>query len=68
VLVGIGLGGLAALAVTRTMVSFLYGLSPTDPATFLATAALLAGVAWIATWVPARRVTTVDPVLALRSG
>lgn len=68
VLLGIGVGLLLSLAVTRLMAGFLHGVRPVDPLTFAATAALLAGIGALATWVPARRATTVDPVATLRRG
>jgi predicted permease len=60
----IGLGG--ALALTRTLRSLLFDVSPEDPLTFVAVAALLAGIALAAAFLPARRATKVDPMLALR--
>jgi predicted permease len=65
-LIGIGAGLAAALGVTRLMSSMLYGVRPTDVATFVAVSLLLAGVAVLASYVPARRATTVVPIIALR--
>ena len=66
VLVGIGLGLATSLVATRALASQLYRVQPSDPITFAALTGLLAGVALLATNIPARRAMRVDPVLALR--
>jgi putative ABC transport system permease protein len=66
VVVGIILGLAGALALTRFLSSFLYGVTSKDPATFIAVSLLLAGVALIASYIPARRTAKVDPMVALR--
>jgi putative ABC transport system permease protein len=63
---GIVLGIAGAVALTRLMSSLLYGVSPTDPAAFLAAAVLLMTAAMMACYLPARRAMTVDPMVALR--
>ena len=63
---GVALGALAALALTRLMKSLLFGISPTDPLTFLGTAWLLTCVVLLACWISARRAMRVDPMAALR--
>jgi putative ABC transport system permease protein len=65
-LVGIGLGLLGALGVTRLMQTLLFGVSATDLVTFAAVAATLIAVALIACYIPARRAAKVDPLVALR--
>src|SRR5262249_50407907 len=67
ILAGVGLGVAGALAITRALSALLYGVSPRDPATFGAIAALLVAVALLATWLPARRAAALDPSAALRS-
>ena len=64
---GIALGGLAGLGLTRLISSELWGVSASDPWTFLLVAAVLASTGLAACAVPARRATRVDPILALRS-
>ena len=66
-LAGAGLGLLAALALTRTMKSLLFGVGAADPRTFAAITLLLLAAALLACWLPARRATRVAPVAALRS-
>jgi len=66
VVAGVGLGVAGALALTRLMQSMLFNLSPTDPLTFTVISAILAGVALAACFLPARRATKVDPMVALR--
>lgn len=64
---GIMVGGLGAVGLSQLLASLLYGTAPTDPWSFAAAALLLGTVAALAAWIPARRATRVDPLVALRS-
>jgi putative ABC transport system permease protein len=64
---GIVVGAAVAFGLTRLMASLLHEIRPGDPLTYGAVAALLVGVALLASYVPARRATRVDPVIALRA-
>jgi putative ABC transport system permease protein len=65
-LIGVGVGLVAALISTRVLRTFLYGVNAVDPVTFILTAAILVAVAGAASFIPARRATRVDPMIALR--
>jgi predicted permease len=66
-IIGAVLGLFGAFLVTRAITSVLYGVSPTDPLTFLLVSGLLVGIALLACYVPSRRATKVDPLVALRN-
>jgi len=65
-LVGVAVGLAGALGLTRLMMSLLFGVTPTDPLTFIAIPLILIGVALVACVVPARRAARVDPMEAVR--
>jgi putative ABC transport system permease protein len=67
VALGLALGLAGALALTRLMSSLLYGVQPTDPVTYAGVVAVLVAIAALASWLPARRATQVDPIIALRA-
>jgi ABC-type antimicrobial peptide transport system permease subunit len=64
---GVVVGGIAAYALTRFMRSIVFGVSTSDPLTYAAVAALLLVVALLAAYIPARRATRMDPMIALRA-
>jgi putative ABC transport system permease protein len=66
-LLGVGLGSIAALVCTQLMRTLVFGVGLRDPLTFVAVALLLAVIALFACWIPARRATKVDPLIALRT-
>jgi ABC-type antimicrobial peptide transport system permease subunit len=66
--VGLTIGMVAALALTRVLRTMLYGVTTTDPLTYLAMAGALGLAVLAASWIPARRAAGVDPVIALRKG
>jgi len=63
---GAAVGVAGALLLTRSMASFLYGVRPSDPLTFVGVSGLLLGAALLASFLPARRAARTDPLLALR--
>jgi ABC-type antimicrobial peptide transport system permease subunit len=66
VLAGVVIGVASALGLARLMATFLFGVTPRDPLVFIVVPMVLAAVAWLGVWLPARRAARVDPVRALR--
>jgi len=64
--IGAAFGLAASLGLTQVLRNLLYGVSPSDPLTFVAVCLLLCAVAFLACWVPARRASKIDPIVALR--
>ena len=65
-LIGVVIGIAGSLVLTKVISGLLYGITPTDAPTFIGTALLFIAVAFVATYIPARRATTIDPTVALR--
>jgi putative ABC transport system permease protein len=66
IFIGVAIGIAGSLLLTRTVASLLFGVTATDPLTYAAVTCLLIAVALLACWIPARRATRVDPLVALR--
>ncbi len=67
VVVGVGLGLVAAFALSQVVATLLYGITPSDPLTYASVAGLLTLAAMAATLIPALRATRIDPATALRA-
>jgi ABC-type antimicrobial peptide transport system permease subunit len=65
--IGVAIGLAGAVALSRLLAAQLFEISPRDPLTFVVTSLLLAAVALLAAWLPARRATLVDPMVTLRA-
>jgi ABC-type antimicrobial peptide transport system permease subunit len=66
-ILGIAIGVVGAYALTRLIASLLFGVAPADPFTFGAVSAVFLVVAWLASYLPARRAARVDPIIAMRA-
>ena len=66
-MIGVAVGVFGAFASTRFLTGLLYGVSPVDPASFVAIALLVVAIAFVASWMPARRAVRIDPIAALRA-
>jgi putative ABC transport system permease protein len=66
-LIGVGFGLVGAFALTRLLIGLLFEVSPIDPLTFATIPVLLVGVTILASWLPARRASRLDPIVALRA-
>jgi len=64
---GVALGLAASFALTRVVAKLLFGIGPTDPMTLIGVSFLLASVAFLACWIPARRASRLDPIVTLRA-
>jgi len=64
---GLVIGLVGSFALTRLISTMLFGITPTDPLTFGVVSAVLLGIGILASWLPARRATRIDPIVALRS-
>jgi len=66
-MIGVVVGVIGAFGVTRVIASLLYNVTPSDPISFIGVALFLTVIAFVASYLPARRATTVDPIVALRN-
>jgi putative ABC transport system permease protein len=66
ILIGLGLGLIAAYNLTQVLTSYIYGVNHADPPTYMIVSLLLIGIAVLTCYVPVRRATQVDPMVALR--